>query len=98
MSAALLRNNKKCSALGEDREFIFSCADLDSLALQQTYLHARKYTPESRSTKPQTVLREETFPVMSRPHLDALIGELTGAFAVRYEEPPSAEQSANSNA
>jgi hypothetical protein len=27
-----------------------------------------------------------------RPHLDKLIRELTEAFAVRYEEPPSAEQ------
>jgi hypothetical protein len=27
-----------------------------------------------------------------RPQLDALIRELTEAFAVRYEEPPSAEQ------
>src|SRR5882672_859522 len=107
MSAALLRNNKKCNELEDDRE---SCLHV----LTWTALRFTSHTVSGGSTgrllrafdeeyedeegvkggdlKRGFLATREIPRVVKfdrRPQLDALIEELTEAFAVRYEKPPS---------
>jgi hypothetical protein len=109
MSAALLRNNKKCNELEDDRE---SCLHV----LTWTALRFTNHTISEGSTSRFLRTFDEEYEDKEsikggdlkrgflasreipravkfdhRPHLDKLIRELTEAFAVRYEEPPSAK-------
>jgi hypothetical protein len=109
MSAALLRNNKKCNELEDDRE---SCLHvLTWMALRFTKhtcsegdssMFLRAFDEEYQDNEgvkggdlKRGFLATREIPRVvkfdRRPQLDSLIEELTEAFAVRYEKPPSAK-------
>jgi hypothetical protein len=110
MSAARLRNNKKCNELEDDRE---SCLHvLTWMALRFTKhtcskgdssMFLRAFDEEYQDNEgvkggdlKRGFLATREIPCVvkfdRRPQLDSLIEELTEAFAVRYEKPPSANQ------
>src|SRR6266436_5304999 len=110
MSAALLRNNKKCNELEDDRESCLHVLTWTALRCSKhkclegdssTFLRAFDEQYETADgvkggDLKKGFLRGRDIPRMvkfdRRPQLDKLIKELTEAFAVRYEEPPSTEQ------
>jgi hypothetical protein len=110
MSAALLRNNKKCHELEDDRESCLHVLIWTALRFTEhtcseghssTFLRAFDEAYEDGDgvkggdLKRGFLATREIPRVVKfdgQPHLDKLIRELTEAFAVRYEEPPSAEQ------
>src|SRR5882762_2525073 len=110
MSAALLRNNKKCNELEDDRE---SCLHVLTWTALRFTNHTISGSGTSRFLRAfdeeyedeegvrggdlkKGFLLDRDIPRVVKfdhqPHLDALIKELTQTLAVRYEEPPSAEQ------
>ena len=92
MSAALLRNNKKCNELEDDRE---SCLHVLTWTALRSTKHTCSEGVKGGDLKRGFLATREIPRVVKfdrRPHLDALIRELTEVFAARYEEPPSADQ------
>jgi len=107
MSAALFRNNKKCNELEDDRESCLHVLTWTALRFTKhtcsedssMFLRAFDGEYEDKGVKggdlKRGFLATREIPRVVKfdrsPHLDALIRELTEAFAARYEEPPSDE-------
>jgi len=107
LSTSLLRNNKKCNELEDDRESYLHMLTWTALRFTKhmrsegdSSMFLRAFDEEYEDEEgvkggdlKRGFLATREIPHVvkfdRRPHLDKLIRELTEAFAVRYEEPPS---------